>query len=150
MSDLDKVKQYVGETKFVILATAGKDGVPVLRTLGSFVNDGLDIYFSTGKNTAKVEQILNQPNVTLLFQHEGQQLPAFVNVAITGEAKQVQCENGYKKAVNLLSGKSARFKERAEKGELEDTAIFKVTPKSLKVLDFSRGTGPLAVEEVDL
>ena len=38
-----------------------------------------------------------------------------------------------------------RFKERADKGQLGDTAIYAVTPIQAKVLDFSKGLGPAAL-----
>lgn len=148
--NIEKASEYIEKTKFAVLATTGKDGVPTVRTLGSFANDGLKVYFSTGKKTAKVEQIESNPNVTLLFQHEEQELPAFKNVSVTGIAKTISCESELNKAIQLLGNKSPRFKERAQKGELTDTLIFKVEPKILKYLDFSKGLGPDSVEEESL
>lgn len=54
----------------------------------------------------------------------------------------------YEQAVELLKNRNPRFRERAEKGELEGTAILKFTPTRLKLLDFAKGAGAAAVEEV--
>jgi pyridoxamine 5'-phosphate oxidase len=142
-----KAIEYIGKTQFAVLATVG-GGVPYLRSIASFANDGFTIYFSTGKTTDKVEQINQNPNVSILFQHEGQVIPSFKNVSVTGTAKIVSCAEGRQKAIELLSARSPRFKERAEKGQLEDTTIFAVEPKTVKALDFSKGMGPAAVEEI--
>lgn len=147
---LDNVKEYIGKTKWVILSTVAQDNAPAVRTLGSVVNDNLNIYFSTGKNTAKVAQIESNPFVALLFQHEGQELAAFINVTYTGKAKRVSSEQELAKAIELLSKRSPRFKERAEKGQLGETAIFRVEPVCIKYLDYSQGIGPAAVQEIIL
>ncbi|HBC91672.1 MAG TPA: pyridoxamine 5'-phosphate oxidase family protein [Pelotomaculum sp.] len=147
---LDNVKEYIGKTKWVILSTVTQENLPALRTLGSIVNDDLNIYFSTGKNTAKVAQIESNPFVTLLFQHEGQELATFINVTYTGKAEKVSSEQELAKAIALLSNRSPRFKERAEKGQLDETAIFKVEPVRIKYLDYSQGIGPAAVQEIVL
>lgn len=147
---LDKVKEYIRKTKWAVLSTVTQDNIPALRTMGSFVNDGLHIYFSTGKDSAKVAQIESNPFVTLLFQHEGQELATFINVTYTGKAKRLSSEQELARAIALLSERSPRFKERAEKGQLGETAIFKVEPSRIKYLDYSRGIGPAAVEEVEI
>ncbi|MDA8234441.1 MAG: pyridoxamine 5'-phosphate oxidase family protein [Clostridia bacterium] len=148
MSDLNKAAEYIGQSKFVVLATTDGSGVPVVRTLASFANDNLNVYFSTGRNTAKVEQIAANPKVSLLFQHEGQELAGFQNVTLTGQAEPLQSGDELSKAIQLLSDRNPRFKERVAKGGLGDTLIFRVEPKSVKYLDFSKGVGPAAVQEL--
>ena len=150
MSSTTKATEYISKTKFVVLATTGVEGIPFIRTLASFANEDLTIFFSTGKKTAKVEQIKSNNQVALLFQHEGQELSGFQNVTIAGEAKAVTNDSELAKAIQLLSDRSPRFKERAEKGQLGETEIFKVTPKTLKFLDFSKGLGSAAIEEITL
>lgn len=150
MSSWKDAEDYIASTKTVILGTANKEGVPSLRTLASFANDGLVIYLSTSKGSGKVEQLKENPNAVLLFQQEGQELPKFRNVTLTGSIATVcsKCGEEYARAVKLLSDRSPRFRERAEKGQLDGNVILKLTPTRLKLLDFSKGAGPAAVEEV--
>lgn len=152
MSNWKEAEQYIAGTKTVILGTVTGEGVPVLRTLASFANDGLTVYLSTSKTSAKVEQLKGNANATLLFQQEGQELSGFRNVTLTGTIAKVcsKCGEEYTRAVELLGGRNPRFKERADKGELEGTVILKLTPSRLKVLDFSKGIGPAAVTESEL
>ncbi len=149
MSTLKEAEAYIAETKRVVLATVTLEGEPALRTLGGFASDGLTVYLSTSKTSGKVEQLEVNPQATLLFQHEGQEVPGFRNVILTGTVTQVSSISGseYEKAIALLSTKSPRFKERAEKGDLEGNVILKLEPRKVKLLDLSKG---LAGEEVIL
>lgn len=147
--DKGKINEYLNKTRFIVLATVDENRVPVLRSLGSFGVDGLTAYFSTGKNSRKVGQIRENPGVSLLFQHEEQQLQSFINVTITGDAHPVTEEEEINRAVAVLSARNPGFKERVEKGLLSNNIFFRVDPKELKIVDFSKGTGPAAVEVID-
>lgn len=152
MSDLNEAADYISGARTVILGTVTAEGVPVLRTIGGFANDGLEVYLSTARSSGKVEQIQANPNATLLFQQEGQELRSFRNVTLTGTLKQVcsKCGEEYSRALSLLSSRNPRFKDKVEKGDLEETTILKFVPAKLKLLDFSRGAGPAAVREAVL
>lgn len=139
--------EYLNQTKYIILATVN-DNAPVLRSLGSFAVEGTTAYFSTHKNTAKVKQIESNPTVSVLFQHENQDLSSFVNVSITGEANKITAEEDLIKAVNLIGDRNPRFKERFEKGEISDNVFFRLEPREVKILDFSKGIGPDAVQVI--
>lgn len=142
---LNKVKEYIEHTGFIILGTVSEDGRPALRTIASFANDQFDIYFSTGKQSAKVGHIKANPYVTILFQNEGQELTTFKNVTYHGKAKIVSDENGLEKGVRLLCDKNPWFKATVEAGGLQGISIFKVEPESIQYLDYSKGIGPAAI-----
>ncbi|AKG34159.1 hypothetical protein VK70_05860 [Paenibacillus durus ATCC 35681] len=144
----DRIVKYLNDTRFVVLATVNSDQSPVLRSLGSFAADGYTIYFSTQKNSKKVEQIQENPKIVLFFQHENQELSSFVNVSVHGTAEPITEPAEIGRAIQQLSSRNPRFKERAEKGELQDTVIYKVDARELKVLDFSKGIGAGAVEVI--
>lgn len=148
VSELKKeVENYINSTKYIVLGTV-KDNIPIQRTLGGFANDGYTIYFTTNRNTEKVKQIEKNRFVSLLFQHEGQDIKSFKNVSIIGRAAQISGENELKKAIALIGGRNPRFKERVEKGETKDTAIFRVEPVEIKFIDFSKGIGADSVQFV--
>ena len=145
-----KITDYISQTRWAILGTVREDQAPVLRAMGSFAPDGVDIFFSTPKAAGKVRQIAKNQWVNFFFQHEGQELPTFKNVAVIGQASEVKDAVELKKAVGLLSARNPRFKERAEKGELKDTAIFKIKSKEIKYLDFAKGFGKEGIQELVL
>ncbi len=147
---LNKVKEYMEHTRFIILGTVSENGKPALRTMASFANEQLDVYFSTGKQSTKVGHIKANPFVTILFQNEGQELTAFKNVTYTGKAELVDGDNGLEKAVKLLGDKNPWFKAMAEKGGLQGIDIFRVKPESIQYLDYSKGIGAAAITDVKI
>jgi len=146
---IQNIQDYIAQTRWATLATVRPDGAPVLRAMGSFAPDGLDIIFSTAKATAKVEQISKNNLVSFFFQHEGQELPTFKNVAVIGRASELKDEER-KKAIDRLSARNPRFKARAEKGELGDTVIIKIISKEIKYLDYSKGFGAAGIQVLTL
>ncbi|NJJ41986.1 pyridoxamine 5'-phosphate oxidase family protein [Paenibacillus apii] len=144
----EQIVKYLNDTRFVVLATVNNDQSPVLRSLGSFAADGYTIYFSTQKDSKKVEQIKENPQIVLFFQHENQELPGFVNVSLHGTAEALAEPTEIDRATELLGSRNPRFKERAEKGLLQNTAFYKVDARELKVLDFSKGTGADATQVI--
>jgi pyridoxamine 5'-phosphate oxidase len=149
MSNLAEATEYISNTKYLILATVGIKDFPGLRTLLSFANDGLHVYFSTAGSSEKVREIAANPAVKLLFQQEGQELGTYQNVTISGYATPLEPDSPeYQKAVQLIGNRSPSFKARAEKGELTGNTLFRVHPHKIKLLDFRKGTDAQAVEEV--
>jgi general stress protein 26 len=142
------VVDYISKAKLAILATVKDGAVPALRTIGSFANDGLDVYFSTGRETAKVKQIEKNWNVAVYFQHDGQERPKFRYISVTGTAKHLTDDAAIKQAVDTISNRNPSFKQRIEKGELSKLSLFKVEAKSVKDLDFGRA--PNAIVTFDI
>jgi uncharacterized pyridoxamine 5'-phosphate oxidase family protein len=135
--------EYIKQTRWATLTTVREDSAPVSRAMGSFAPDGLNIVFSTRKNAAKTRHIAKNSFVNFFFQHENQELTTFKNVALIGRAE-------YQRAVELLSARNPRFKVRAERGELSDTAIYLIRTTEIKYLDYANGAGPAAVQEIIL
>ncbi len=146
----EKINEYLNKTKFIVLATVDANQTPVLRSLGSFAADELAVYFTTHRSTGKVRQIRENPKVSILFQHENQELASFLNVSLTGDARELDSEEERQKAVLLLGNRNPRFRERAEKGEISENTFFKLDPTEIKVVDFSKGAGAKAVEIINL
>lgn len=142
-----KINDYLEKTPYIVLATVNKDQSPVQRTLGAFALEGYVTYFSTSKGAGKVEQIEGNPRVSVLFQHEQQPLPQFVNVSITGTAKEVTEQSEVERVVKLIGDRVPKFKERAELGNLKDSLFYRVDPSEATILDFSKGFGPAAVQK---
>jgi uncharacterized pyridoxamine 5'-phosphate oxidase family protein len=144
------ILEYIKQTKWATLTTVREDGAPVSRAMGSFAPDGWNIFFSTPKKAGKVRHIAGNNLVNFFFQHENQELATFKNVAVIGRAEEVTGEAEYQRAVQLLSARSPRFKTRAERGELKETALYLVRITEIKYLDYTRGIGPAAVQEIIL
>ena len=142
------VATYVDKTRFAVLAYVRSDGAPLLRSMGSFDPDGVNLYFSTRKEAAKVKEINDRRRISFFFEHEGQELTQWKNLLLVGDAVKVDEGDELKHAVQLLSNRNPRFKERIDKGELPSTQIFKLNTEEVEFLDYGKGFGH--VEKVTL
>lgn len=146
----ETIQKYLQETRYVVLATVNKKQAPALRTLGSFAPDELQVYFSTGKTTAKVEQIRANQQVAILFQHENQEIKSFINITISGKAHELDEDTERRQAIARLSARNPKFKDRAARGDLEGTTFFRIDPEEIKVVDLGKGPGAKAVEIIKI
>ncbi len=145
-AEIEELKQYAAAVENVVLATVDGEGSPHLRTLGSFAVEDSLVYFSTPAKSAKVQRLLENQRVAVLFQREGQKIPAFVNLELRGRARVILDEAEFSRAAELIAGRSARFRERLAKGEVgPETLIVKITGEELRRVDLSRGAGSVSV-----
>lgn len=126
-----EIEEYLKENKAVVLATTGEEGQPDLRTLGGYNFDGYTLYFGSAATANKVNQIANNSKVSVLVQHEGQVIPNYKNITLYGVAEKLTGLE-YEKGKKIIQ-------ERRPNAEFDENvkSIFKVTPKKIKVLDFS-------------
>jgi len=136
-----EVIDYITKTKFAVLAYVREDKIPLVRSMGSFALSGFNLYFSSGKNTSKVSEIVKNPQVSFFFEHPNQNLENWKSVLVLGRAELLTTGTEYDNAVELLGNRNPRFKERVAKGELAHTAIFKIKAKEIEYLDYSKGFG---------
>lgn len=137
----DEVVDYVEATKFALLAYVRSDQAPVLRSMGSFVPSGLELYFSTRKDAAKVQEITENPRISFFFEHDDQELSKWRNILFIGQAEKVDKGDELARAVELLGNRNPRFKERVAKGELPFTQIFRLKTQEIEYLDYGKGIG---------
>lgn len=142
--------EYINRTKLAVLATVRSDQVPAQRVMGKFALDGLDVLFSTPIQTGKVEQIEQNPAASFFFQHENQPPELFRNVTITGTARRLTEGPELDKAIKLLGDRIPKLKAKIESGEEKNTAIYRITTKEIKYLDYSLGRGKAGVRELIL
>ena len=142
------IVDYIEETAWATLATVREDGSPVLRTMGNFAPGpgGRHIFFSTGKEAGKSRQIRANPRVSFLFQHEGQALAAFRNVAAVGEAELLNGGPELALGAETLSARCPHFRAQVAREGLDSIGVYRVRVEEIKALDFRRGFGPEAVE----
>jgi len=137
----NEIAKYVDQTRFAVLAYVRNDRTPLLRSMGSFVPSGVDLYFSTRKEAAKVQAIAEHKRISFLFEHDNQDLAKWQSVLLIGDAKPIDGGAELDKAVTLLSERNPRFKERVDKGELPSTQIFKLKTEEVEFLDYGKGFG---------
>ncbi len=139
-----EILQYILDAKHAQLTYVRSDLSPISRTIGSYAPDGEDLFFSTSKESAKVEEIEKNRRVSFFFEHENQAPESWKSLLLIGNAEQVTAgSTDYEKAVERLGAKSPRFRERIAKGDLESAAIYRIKTTELEYLDRSKGNGKL-------
>lgn len=128
-----EITTYLNESKTIVLGTVKLGVQPILRTLGGFAVKDLTTYFSTAKGANKVEQIQENNEVAILFEHENQIIPNFINISVNGVAEKIQDSDEFNKAAEIIASRRLQLKIN------ENTHnIYKVKPKEIKILDFSK------------
>jgi nitroimidazol reductase NimA-like FMN-containing flavoprotein (pyridoxamine 5'-phosphate oxidase superfamily) len=139
MSAKQKGLDFITANKTLIINSIGLDGYPNTRVFYSHANDGFTVYFSSGKQTAKVAEIEKNPKVNAYYEDTSQDLGTWQNVTVYGKAS-ILAEGSpeYEYAVKLIGVKNPIFKQRIAEGAFAERIIYKVTPEKVKVLDFSK------------
>jgi nitroimidazol reductase NimA-like FMN-containing flavoprotein (pyridoxamine 5'-phosphate oxidase superfamily) len=149
MSDVEKIAEirpYILDSRYAVLNYVREDLSPIARTIGSFALDGDDLFFSTGKDAAKVREIGRHPRVSVHFEREGQELESWKSVLLVGDAEPVLPGAGdHERAVALLSARSPRFRARVESGDLAGIVIHRIIIREFQYLDFKRSPLPLQI-----
>jgi pyridoxine/pyridoxamine 5'-phosphate oxidase len=150
MSVQQKGLDIIQSKKGLVVNTVGLDGYPNTRIFYSHANEGYTVYFSSQATANKVKEIAANSKVNAYYDDSTQELQTWKNVVVYGDASPLEKDGAeYKKAVELISAKSANFKKRAEEGQLGASILFKIKPVRVKVLDFSQDprTTEFAVDE---
>jgi nitroimidazol reductase NimA-like FMN-containing flavoprotein (pyridoxamine 5'-phosphate oxidase superfamily) len=138
-----EILKYIQDSKLGLLTYVRSDATPVSRAMGSFAPDGVNLYFSTGRDTAKVGEIENNRRVSFYFAHDNQSPDIWKSVLLIGDAEQLHSgSSGSETAIVRLAAKSPRFRERVEKGDLESAVIYRINTRELQYLDRSKGYCP--------
>jgi nitroimidazol reductase NimA-like FMN-containing flavoprotein (pyridoxamine 5'-phosphate oxidase superfamily) len=138
-----EIDTYIVDSRYALLTYVRSDFSPISRTIGSFAPDGENLFFSTGKESAKVREIEKNKRVSFYFEHDNQVPENWKSLLLIGDAEPLTAgSTEYEKAIERLGAKSPRFRERIAKGDLDSTVIYKVKTSELEYLDRSKGKGP--------
>ncbi|MHC1681961.1 MAG: pyridoxamine 5'-phosphate oxidase family protein [Clostridiaceae bacterium] len=129
----NQINDYLNNSKTLVLATVGDENKPELRTLGGYGVKNDVIYFSTGKGSNKVKQLEINPEVSVLFQHENQVIPNFINITVNGVAEELKDSEDFNRALEVIK------QRRPQLNATEEThKIYAVKPSLIKILDFTK------------
>ena len=131
---------YIEKSPYALLVTVGEKNRPFVREIGPFVNDGLDIYFVTRRDSRKVRHINVNSFVTLYFPNTKQDAKEFRSVAVTGKAARVPEGNEFNGVLKKLDGKSPGYMKYIGKEGFKIWTIYKMTAESLQSTDYSKST----------
>ena len=133
-----KAADILAHTNDMTIATMRPDGWPQATTV-SYVSDGLTIYFVTGLHAQKAQNIAQCDKVSLTVDCPYKNWNEITGLSLGGTAARVTADDEIAKIETLMTKK---FKMPADFGVPEDAlAFFKITPKVISVLDYTKGFG---------
>ncbi|MEN5147685.1 pyridoxamine 5'-phosphate oxidase family protein [Brevundimonas diminuta] len=112
------------------LAVNRADGRPQAATLG-YVNDGLNLYFVTSRDSEKLKNLIADPRVGVAVRGVGQEGEA-IGVSIDGRAEPVTDPAEVAQLNGLIQARSADNSPFAPGGD--QTTVVRVTPETVKAV----------------
>lgn len=137
-----KILELLEQHRIMTIATLRPDGWPQATTVG-YVNVGLTLYFLCGRDSQKAANLARDDRVSLTIDHDTTQIMAIAGLSMAAHAQPVTDKDEAMKVLKMLPEK---YPEQAtdlpiEMPSPEDVAIFRVTPKVISILDYTKGFG---------
>jgi nitroimidazol reductase NimA-like FMN-containing flavoprotein (pyridoxamine 5'-phosphate oxidase superfamily) len=136
-----KIRALLDGHRIMTIATLRPDGWPQATTVG-YVNDGDTVYFLCGLDSQKAANIAKDNRVSATIDHDTDDLMAITGLSMAAHAVRVtdRAEGG--RALSLLASKyPPDTKLPVKMPTPDDVAIFRLEPKVISVLDYSKGFG---------
>jgi nitroimidazol reductase NimA-like FMN-containing flavoprotein (pyridoxamine 5'-phosphate oxidase superfamily) len=121
------------------IATNRPDGWPQATTVG-YVNDDLTLYSLCSPQSQKAANLARDSRVSLTIDHDVSDPMAITGLSMAALAQPVTDTTEVAKAMKLLQ---TRYPEYAAfpMPKPEEIAVYRVLPKVISVLDYSKGFG---------
>jgi PPOX class probable F420-dependent enzyme len=136
-----KIVNLLDAHRVMTVATLRPDGWPQATTVG-YVNEGMTLYFVCGPESQKAANLARDDRVSLTIDDDASQIMAITGLSMAARAQRVSDQKEAEKVLGMLL---QRYPEQASlPGPMptpKDVAIFRVVPKVISVLDYSKGFG---------
>jgi nitroimidazol reductase NimA-like FMN-containing flavoprotein (pyridoxamine 5'-phosphate oxidase superfamily) len=134
-----KILTILDQHRIMTIATLRPDGWPQATTVG-YANEGLTIYFLCGLDSQKAKNLARDDRVSLTIDLDTPQVMDITGLSMAAQAKAVADRGEAEKALSLLMRKYPQQNSLPlPMPNPEDVRIFRVTPKVISVLDYSKG-----------
>ena len=121
------------------VATNRPDGWPQATTVG-YVNDGLTIYFLCSPQSQKAANLARDNRISLTIDHDVSDPMAITGPFDGSPGAPVTDPTEVAKAINLLGTRYPEYMA-FPMPKPEEIAVYRVVPKVISVLDYSKGFG---------
>ena len=136
-----KILALLDQHRIMTIATIRPDGWPQATTVG-YVNEGLTLYFLCGLDSQKAKNLAQDDRVSLTIDHDTPDLMAITGLSMAAHAKPVTDRTEAEKVLRMLPLKYPDAPPLPIKMPSPDEIrLFRVTPKIISVLDYSKGFG---------
>jgi PPOX class probable F420-dependent enzyme len=121
------------------IATVRRDGFPQATTV-VYANDGTTLYFACDRASQKVRNIARSPKVSVTISNDYEDWSQIRGLSLGGVAEIVTSPAEERRAWRLLGAKFPGLDGLSEE-ERADTALVRVSPRVISVIDYRRGFG---------
>ena len=141
----EKIRQQIhaimDQNRIMTIATLRPDGWPQATTVG-YVHDGFTIYFLCGLQSQKATNLARDQRVSITIDHDTSQVMEITGLSMAARAERVTDPAEGAKVLRLLIQRYPEQKAFSlPMPKPEEIAIFRVVPKVISVLDYSKGFG---------
>jgi nitroimidazol reductase NimA-like FMN-containing flavoprotein (pyridoxamine 5'-phosphate oxidase superfamily) len=135
-----KILTLLDQHRIMTIATLRPDGWPQATTVG-YINAGLTLYFLCGLDSQKAANLSRDDRVSLTIDHDTSDLMAITGLSMAGRATVVADRAEAARILHMLPLKYPEVSLPGPMPNPEEVRIFRVVPKVISVLDYSRGFG---------
>jgi nitroimidazol reductase NimA-like FMN-containing flavoprotein (pyridoxamine 5'-phosphate oxidase superfamily) len=142
------ILDLIEDHRILTLATVREDGYPQATTV-IYANEGLKLYFPTGRDSQKIQNIHRCDKVSLTIDRDYEDWSRIKGLSMAARAEVVADPALAKHAMGLLLKKFPQMASLAEEVKPEEVAIVKLTPRVISVIDYELGFGHTDLLEVE-
>jgi hypothetical protein len=137
----DRILALLDQHRIMTIATLRSDGWPQATTVG-YVNEGLKLYFLCGPDSQKAANLARDDRVSLTIDHDASQIMEITGLSMAARAQPVTDLAEAGKVLSMLPLKYPEQKSLPGPMPTPDQVrIFRLTPKVISVLDYTKGFG---------
>ncbi|WP_410509540.1 pyridoxamine 5'-phosphate oxidase family protein [Methanosarcina hadiensis] len=128
-----KICEYLANHYYLNLATISPEGRPMAHTM-AYVSESEIVYLATNKNTRKVQNIMQNPQVAFTVDEDDPDWFNMQALQVEGKASIVADENEMREVGEIMA---AKFPVIADLPPDPDTIMIKIEPETVYYLDYS-------------
>jgi PPOX class probable F420-dependent enzyme len=134
-----KILELLDQHRIMTVATLRPDGWPQATTVG-YASDGLTLYFLCGADSQKARNLARDNRVSLAIDRDTSDPMAIAGLSMAAHATPVDDPAELAKFESLLTKKYPEYAALA-KPKPEEIRVFRLAPKVISVLDYTKGFG---------
>jgi nitroimidazol reductase NimA-like FMN-containing flavoprotein (pyridoxamine 5'-phosphate oxidase superfamily) len=136
----EKILALLSQHRKMTIATLRPDGWPQATTVG-YGNDDLTIYFLCGPDSQKAANLALDDRVSLTIDDDTGQVMSIEGLSMAARAHVVTDPSEAEKALQLMIRRYPPQEVPLPMPRVADLRIFRLTPRVISVLDYSKGFG---------
>lgn len=133
-----KILEILDRHRIMTIATLRPDGWPQATTVG-YASEGLTLYFLCGRDSQKAANLARDNRVSLTIDDDTPKVMEITGLSMAATAEAVRDPREGEKILSLLMRKYPQQSLPLAMPTPADVALFRVTPKVISVLDYTKG-----------